>query len=93
MSKGEHHGPRADKGNSVQQVWSLRKARPKPTHQNVRHRGCNLRGREMGQTQKDSQPCIPSREIKGLFSFKTEDFLSNHTTKVHFFLRCHFERF
>lgn len=67
-SKGEHHGPRADKGSSVQQVWSLCKARVEPTHKIVGNRACKLRWREMGQTQEDSQPRIPSGEIKGLLS-------------------------
>lgn len=64
-SQGGHHGGRVSQRHPIKQVWPLREVHEQASREDDRPRGRELRRREMGQTQEDPEPRVPSREAQG----------------------------
>jgi hypothetical protein len=67
-SQGGNHGGRVSQRHPIEQVWPLREVHEQASREDDRPRGCELRRREMGQTQEDPEPRVPSREAQGWLS-------------------------
>lgn len=63
--QGDHHGGRVSEGHLVKQVWPLREVHEQASGEVASPWDRELRRREMGKTQKDPEPCIPSRKAQG----------------------------
>lgn len=63
--EGDHHGGRVSEGHLVKQVWPLREVHEQASGEVASPWDRELRRREMGKTQKDPEPCIPSRKAQG----------------------------
>jgi len=88
-SEGGHHGGRVSQRHPIKQVWSLREVHEQASRETARPWACDLRRREMGKTEKDPEPRIPSRKAQGyLTSFIQAISFSSARSLKHIDVSC-----